>query len=389
MDNITSMPKLPFDLAQVPVTPCTVCDEAVLQHNLEILGGVQARTGARILLALKGFATFSMFPQVRQVLKGICASSPHEARLGREEFGAEVHCYAPAYSEADMAELLGLSDHIVFNSFNQWRRFREPVRQCGRELKCGIRINPEYSEVAVDLYNPCARFSRLGVTPDNFEPAELDGISGLHFHTHCEQNSDALEHTLAVVEEKFGRYLPALEWVNFGGGHHITRADYDVDRLCRLVDAFQQRYQVQVYLEPGEAVGWQVGVLVAEVLDIVENGMQIAILNTSAANHMPDVLEMPYRPEIVGAAPPGELPYTYRLGGLTCLAGDVVGDYSFPAPLQVGSRLAFLDMAHYSMVKSNTFNGVKLPALALRRRSTGRIEMIRQFGYEDYRNRLS
>jgi carboxynorspermidine decarboxylase len=379
---------LNFDPQRVQ-TPCIVCDEDALQHNLEVLDLVQQRTGCRILLSLKGFATFSMFPQIRQVLHGICASSPHEARLGREEFNREVHTYAPAYSDADIAELITLTDHLVFNSFRQWRKYRDRIQAAARPIQCGIRINPEYSEIEVDLYNPCASFSRLGVPRRHFEAASLDGISGLHFHTHCEQNADALEHTLAVVEERFGPWLADMEWVNFGGGHHITRADYDVDRLCRLVDAFQTRYGVQVYLEPGEAVGLNVGVLVATVLDIVENGMDIAILDTSAAAHMPDVLEMPYRPAVYQAGNPGQHAFTYRLAGLTCLAGDVIGDYSFEQQLQAGDRVIFLDMAHYSMVKSTTFNGIKLPSIALCNSRLPDVRVVREFAYEDYRNRLS
>jgi carboxynorspermidine decarboxylase len=371
-------------------TPCYVVDESKLEQNLRRLDEVQRRTGARILLALKGFAMFSTFPQIRRYLHGAAASSLCEARLAREEFGREVHVYAPAYRDDEMAELIRYANHLVFNSFAQWRRFRPAVEAAGKPVRCGIRINPGHSEVKVKLYDPCAAGSRLGVTLDQFEGQDLGGLSGLHFHTLCELNSDALERTLAVVEAKFGRSLAGLQWINFGGGHHITRGDYDLDRLCRVIQGFRGRHpHLEVYLEPGEAIALNTGVLVARVLDIVHNEKAIAILDTSAAAHMPDVIEMPYRPGLVGAGLPGEFQHDYRLGGLTCLAGDVIGDYSFPAPLQVGDRLVFLDMAHYTMVKNNTFNGVGLPSIAILRAESGRVDVVRRFGYEDYRNRLS
>jgi carboxynorspermidine decarboxylase len=371
-------------------TPCYVMDEGKLESNLAVLDRVQRETGARILLALKGFAMFSTFPIIRRVLHGTAASSLHEARLGAEEFGREVHVYAPAYRADEFGELLTYAHHMVFNSFAQWRQFRPAVRAGARPVRCGIRINPRHSEVKVPLYDPCAPGSRLGVTRDGFDGQDLAGLTGLHFHTLCELNSDALERTLAVVESQFGEFLNGMEWVNFGGGHHISRPDYDVDRLCRVIDAFRRRFpRLDVYLEPGEAVALNTGVLVASVLDVVHNALDIAILDTSAAAHMPDVLEMPYRPQIAGAAAPGEKPYTYRLGGLTCLAGDVIGDYAFDARLKPGDKLVFLDMAHYTMVKNNTFNGVGLPSIAIHRPGTGELRVVRRFGYEDYRNRLS
>jgi carboxynorspermidine decarboxylase len=373
---------------EVP-TPCYVCDTGKLAANLAVLDLVQRRTGARIILAFKGFAMWRLFPRIRAVLPGASASSLDEARLAAEEFGGEVHVYCPAYREEDFAEIIGYADHLVFNSFNQWRQFRERVAAHPRPVSCGIRVNPQYSEVEVDLYNPCGRYSRLGVTREQFRPELLEGIEGLHFHALCEQNADALAGTLAAFEEKFGQFVPGLKWVNFGGGHHITRADYDLDLLCRLIDGVQQRYGVQVYLEPGEAIALNIGVLVARVLDIVENEISTAILDTSAACHMPDVLEMPYRPKVFGAGEPGQYPYTYRLGGLSCLAGDVIGDYSFPDPLQPGQRLIFGDMAHYTMVKNTTFNGVRLPSIAIYEPGPARLEVVRRFGYEDYRNRLS
>jgi len=377
-----------LDLDRVP-TPCFVLDETALKRNLKILASVQDRTGCRILLALKGFSMFSVFPMIRQTLHGVCASSPHEARLGREEFGREVHTFAAAYSDEDMREIIPLSDHIVFNSFALWQRFQPMIDQAPRPIRCGIRINPAHSEVEVPIYDPCAPGSRLGVLAHQFQGQSLDGLSGLHFHTLCEKNADALARTLEKVEAQFEPYIRQMEWVNFGGGHHITRDDYDVDLLCRLINDFKEKYEVAVYLEPGEAVALNAGVLVASVLDIVENDMRIAILDTSAATHMPDVLEMPYRPEIIGAGRPGEKPYSYRLAGLSCLAGDVIGDYSFEKLLAVGDKLVFCDMAHYSMVKTNTFNGIKLPSIAIYNADTDEFTIIRKFGYDDFKNRLS
>lgn len=369
-------------------SPCYVVDEGLLRQNLEILNGVQRRTGCKILLALKGFSMFSTFPLVGQYLAGTTASSLFEARLGREEMGGEVHIFSPAYPEEDLDEILSICDHMVFNSFAQWEKHRERVCSSPRKIECGIRLNPEYSEAHTAIYDPCSPFSRLGVTLKNFEPEKLEGIDGLHFHTLCEQNSDALEHTAKVIEEKFGPYLKGLKWLNFGGGHHITRPDYDIPRLERTIQHFQEKYGVQVYLEPGEAVALNTGFLVATVLDTLHNGMDIVILDASAACHMPDVLEMPYRPKILGAGEPGEKPYTFRLGGNTCLAGDIIGDYSFDAPLKPGDRLVFCDMAHYSMVKNNTFNGINLPSIAIHTEA-GEIRVVRRFGYEDFKNRLS
>jgi len=369
-------------------TPCYVVDERLLVKNLEILKGVQDRTGCKILLALKGFSMYAVFPLIGQYLKGITASSLFEARLGFEEMGQEVHIYSPAYIEAEFDEILKYCDHIVFNSFYQWNKFRDSVKNNPRRIECGLRINPEYSEIATPIYNPCYQYSRLGITLPNFKPEELAGIDGLHFHTLCEQNSDTLERTIKVVEEKFGRYLKGMKWLNLGGGHHITRDDYNIETLVECIDYLQGKYGVSVYLEPGEAVALNTGYLVSRVLDIVDNGMKIAILDASAACHMPDVLEMPYRPNIIDSGQPGEYPYTYRLGGNTCLAGDVIGDYSFKEPLKPGDILVFCDMAHYTMVKNNMFNGINLPAIALYNETEG-IRIVRQFGYEDFKKRLS
>ncbi len=370
-------------------TPCFVVDRGALERNLAILRSVQERTGCRILLALKGFAMFHVFPLLRKTLWGVCASSPHEARLGRKEFNKEVHAFAAAYSETHLRSLLKHSDVIVFNSFFQWQRFRPLIETASRAIGCGIRVNPEHSEGKVPLYDPCAEGSRLGVRREQFDGADLRGISGLHFHTLCEHNADALERTLRVFEDKFGTFLKGMSWVNFGGGHHITRADYDVDLLCRLIQDFTARYPVQVYLEPGEAVALNAGILVATVLDIVHNDMPIAILDVSVPCHMPDVLEMPYRPQVAGAGLPGEKAHTCRLAGLSCLAGDVAGEYSFDRPLRVGQKLAFLDMAIYSMVKTTTFNGVGLPSIALYDNRSDSVVLVKEFGYADYRDRLS
>lgn len=370
-------------------TPCFAVDEMLLKKNLEILSSVQKLTGTKILLALKGFAMYSTFNFIREYLSGICASSPHEARLGREEFGGEIHSFAAAYSDRDFDELLNLSDHIIFNSMSQYEHFAPKVMGNNRGVKFGLRINPEHRETEVEIYDPCAPFSRLGITAKNFPDALPPCISGLHFHNLCEKNSDALERTLLATEKKFGHFFHDCQWVNFGGGHHITRDDYDIGLLCDLILEFKYRYNVDVYLEPGEAVVLNTGFLVSTVLDVIDNGIKIAILDTSAATHMPDVIEMPYRPFIIGSDERGILPFTYRLGGLSCLAGDIIGDYSFEKPLNPGDRLVFTDMAHYSMVKTNTFNGIKLPDIYYFNSESGTIHHRKSFGYRDFKERLS
>lgn len=371
-------------------TPCYLISEEVIERNCAILDTVQQRTGAKILLALKAFALPSLFPLIAKILHGVCASGPIEARMGREEFGREVHTYAPAYSDAQMERVIRCSDHILFNSLNQWRKHRDRIRAAGCDIETGLRVNPGHAEVAIDLYNPCRPGSRFGVHPSDLAGEDLNGIDGLHFHALCEQNADVLERVLANFERLYGAYIPRMRWVNFGGGHHITRDDYDVDLLCSLITSFRKRHNdIPVYLEPGEAVVLNAGVFVTSVLDIIENGMQIAILDCSAETHMPDVLAMPYRPEIIGADKPGVRPFTYRLGGISCLAGDVIGDYSFAEPLQPGDRLVLLDMALYSFVKNTTFNGVELPALITFNRASDTVNIVRRFGYEDYKNRLS
>lgn len=386
--NVIGSETLDLELGGVP-SPSFVVDEARLRHNLAIFREVKKRTGCKILLALKGFSMFSTFPLLRTVLDGTCASSPHEARLGHEEFGGEVHVFAAAYSEPDIETLLPIAGHFSFNSLSQWNRYKTRIQSSGRKIDCGLRINPRHSEVEVAIYDPCAKFSRLGIPADQLEHADLSGISGLHFHNLCEKNADALERTLVAVEQKFGRWISRMKWMNFGGGHHITRSDYDVDKLCSLITRFKKQYPVEVYLEPGEAVALNTGYLVATVLDIIHNDMDIAILDTSATCHMPDTLEMPYRPMIVGSGQPGELAHTYRLGGLSCLAGDVINDYSFSRPLQIGDRLVFTDMGHYSMVKTTTFNGIKLPSIVYYRRNPDRADVVREFGYADFKSRLS
>jgi carboxynorspermidine decarboxylase len=380
-----------FDLKRVP-SPCYVVDEAALEANLKVLDYVQKPSGAKILLALKAFSMFSVAPLVMRYLHGTCASGIYEARLGREEFGGEVHTYCAAYRPHEMDDVLAVSDHVVFNSFNQWERYKEQALAAQKDrpqLAFGLRINPEHSEGATPIYDPCAPCSRMGIPIARFSGQDLSGISGLHFHTLCEQDFAPLARTLDVVEKNFGPYLEQLEWINFGGGHHITRPDYQVDALIERIKQFQEKYGVQVYLEPGEAVALNTGVLVAEVLDTNWNSMHLAILDASATCHMPDVLEMPYRPRITGSGKPEELAHTYRLGGPSCLAGDVIGDYSFPEPLNVGQRLMFEDMAIYTMVKNTTFNGIPLPSIALWNSETDALRIVKNFGYEDFRNRLS
>lgn len=373
-------------LKQLP-TPCYVIDEAALIKNLDILSYVEKQTGCHVLLAQKAFSAYRLYPLISQYISGTTASGIFEARLAREEMGnRQVHVYSPAFRDEDFDELLKICDHIVFNSFSQWKHFRNKAAQ-HPEIGFGLRINPEYSEIETDIYNPCFANSRLGITLANFEENELDGISGLHFHTMCEQGADTLERTLEIVEQRFGKYFHRMKWINFGGGHHITRADYDVERLIKCINGIKNKYSVQVYIEPGEAVALNAGWLVTSVLDLIKNNMDIAVVDTSAACHMPDVLEMPYRPMITGSGKPQEYPYTYRLGAPTCLAGDVIGDYSFEKPLSIGDKLVFTDMAIYSMVKNNTFNGMPLPSIYLLK-SDGSTELLKQFGYDDFKRRL-
>ncbi|HJB29038.1 MAG TPA: carboxynorspermidine decarboxylase [Candidatus Blautia faecavium] len=368
-------------------TPYFLVDEEKLLGNLKILDEVQHRTGCKILLAQKAFSMFHVYPLLAKHLAGTTASGLFEAKLGHEEFGGETHVFSPAYREEEFEELLTYVDDLVFNSPAQVKRYGARAKAAGKSV--GLRVNPECStQEGHAIYDPCAPGSRLGTTSAQFEEEILPLLDGLHFHTLCEQNSDDLEKTVAAFEEKFGKYFQGMKWLNLGGGHHITRADYDVERLIRIINYLKEKYQVQIYLEPGEAVVLNAGYLVSEVLEIVHNEMDIAILDTSAACHMPDVLEMPYRPPVKEGKMPGEMPYTYRLAGPTCLAGDVIGDYSFEKPLREGSRVVFEDMALYTMVKTNTFNGMCLPSIVYKKRD-GSCELVRSFGYEDFKNRLS
>lgn len=373
-------------------TPCYVIDEKRLQHNAEVILSVMSHTGCKILLAQKAFSNYDFYPLLSRYLAGTEASGLYEARLGKEEMPeGEVHVFCAAYRDDEFDELLKYADHIVFNSIHQLAKFGSLAKQQGKSI--GLRINPECStQEGHEIYDPCAKGSRLGVTRDVWDkemtPALLDMLDGIHFHTLCEQNSDALETTLKAVEEKFGDILPSMKWINMGGGHHITKADYDVARLEKLLIYAREKWDVQVYLEPGEAVALNAGYLLARILDIVENnGMKIAILDSSAACHMPDVIEMPYTPPILNAAADDSKPYRYRLAGPTCLSGDITGDYSFDAELMTGDMLIFGDMAIYTTCKNNTFNGMPLPDI-FRLGKDGSFEKLTDFGYGDFKGRL-
>nr|WP_255579415.1 carboxynorspermidine decarboxylase [Deinococcus sp. RIT780] len=390
------------DWAAIP-SPAFVLDESRLRRNLALISHVQRESGAQIIVAFKGFSMWSAFPLLREYgITGATASSLNEARLAREEMQGEVHVYAPAYSDAEFPAVLELADHLVFNSFSQWERFKPQVlaaREAGRTVHVGIRVNPEYAEVETDLYNPAGPFSRLGVTRREFRMDLMDGVDGLHFHTLCEKDSDTLERTLEVLERNFGDVLSQVKWVNFGGGHLMTREGYDIPRLIRVVRAFRERWGVHVILEPGSAFGWQTGWLVSSVLDVVHNVKDALLLDISVSAHMPDVLEMPYRPRILGAGDPPELDHhretsegagghPYLIGGTTCLAGDVVGEYVFPQPLKIGDRVVFDDMIHYTMVKTTFFNGVKHPDIGILHLD-GTYECVKSFGYEEFKAKLS
>ncbi len=371
---------------QVP-TPAYVIDEAKLVNNLEILKSVQDRTGCKVLLAQKAFSMYATYPLISQYLAGTTASGLYEAKLGREEFGGEVHVFAPAFKDADLEEILEIADHIVFNSERQLRKHVDKCRAVG--VSVGLRINPECSTQGDHaLYDPCAAGSRFGVRIDQFSEDLLDLVDGLHFHTLCEQNSDDLKTTLDAVEAKFGPYLHRIKWLNMGGGHHVTREDYDLELLISSIQHMQETYGLEVYIEPGEAIALNAGYLVTEVLDIFENGIETLVLDASATCHMPDVLEMPYRPPLRHGFEAGEKTYTYRLSSNTCLTGDIIGDYSFEKHVEIGDKLYFEDMAIYSFVKNNTFNGIGLPSLVLMDK-TGDCRIVKSFGYEDFKGRLS
>lgn len=370
-------------------TPVYLLDEKLIRENMQLMRYVKDRTGCKMLHALKAFASFTVFPLMSRYLDGACASGLYEARLGREEFKKEVFTFGAAYKEDEIGQIVNYSDAIIFNSFRQLEQYGQIARRAG--VQTGLRVNPGHSEVAIPAYDPCAPCSRLGITFSAFAEGFVRYktlIDGLHFHAMCEQNSDVLERVLQSFEYLYGPYIKGLKWVNFGGGHHITRDDYDVERLLKLITDFKNKYDVQVYLEPGEASVYNAGFLIASVLDIVENEMQVAILDASAETHMPDVLLMPYRPNVMNSGQPGEKKYTYRFAGPSCLAGDVMGDYSFDMPLRTGDKVVFTDMALYSIVKNTTFNGIGLPTIAIRK-EVGEAKVVKTFGYEDYKARQS
>lgn len=382
------IPCATLDPHSVP-SPSFVVDLACLQWNLEVLEDIQRRSSGKILLALKGFAMWRTFPLIRKYLAGVCASGPWEARLGHEEFGKEVHVYAPGFTDRDLDELLPIVDKISFNSVSQWRRHRKRVLGYDRKIDVSIRVNPECSTGKVPLYDPCVAGSRLGQLTGAITEEDLEGLTGLHFHTLCEQNADALEQTLEAFDKRCGKWMQDLHFLNMGGGHHITREDYDRDLLVRLIKETRAKYNVEVYLEPGEAIALGTGILLGTVVDITENAGEIAIVDLSATAHMPDTLEMPYRPDIRGAGEAGEKAHTYKLGGLSCLAGDIINHYSFDHPLKPGQTLIFEDQAHYTMVKTTFFNGVKHPSLCTWDPKQQHLEVVRKFRYEDYRDKLS
>lgn len=377
----------PDILATLP-SPCWLLEEDKLEKNLQILKHIKDSTGVKILLALKGYALWHSFDLIGKYLDGCCASGVHEAMLSDREFGKETHTYSPAYKEKDIAVIAFISKHMIFNSTEQLNRFSSKAKEANSNISIGLRVNPEYSKAPKEIYNPCAPYSRLGITIDNFDKSALEFIDGLHFHALCEESADALKTVLEIFEERFGKYLDQIKWVNFGGGHHITKLGYDTQKLISIIKHFNSKYpHLEVYLEPGEAVGWECGVLVATVLDIVHNDIDIAILDTSAEAHMPDTVIMPYRAEVRGAREAGIKPHTYQLAGNTCLAGDIMGDYSFDEPLQIGDKIIFEDQMHYSMVKATTFNGIPLPSIATLQKD-GSVDIIREFRYKDFKDRL-
>jgi len=368
-------------------SPCFVCEEDKLRANLVLMQDVQQRAGVDIILALKGFSMWSTFSIVSEYLQGATASSVWEAKLAKYEMGKEVHAYSPAYKPQDMDELIGLCEHISFNSISQWQQYKDQL--LASSVSPGLRINPESQEANTPLYDPCAPGSRLGILAEQLNGVDISGIEGFHVHNLCESDSFAAQRTLAAIEDKFGQYLPTLKWLNLGGGHLMTGANYDLEHLISTLKAFKVKYpNLRIIMEPGSAVAWQAGPLIAEVVDIVENGQKIAILDISATGHMPDVLEMPYRPAVYGSGLPNEKAYTYKLGGNSCLAGDVIDDYSFDQPLKAGDRLIFEDMLHYTMVKTTFFNGVEHPAIGILQ-SSGEFKLVKTFTYEDFKNRLS
>jgi len=401
--NPTMPPAFNYAGLKIP-TPYYIIDRALLRRNMQILEDVQHRSGCKILLAMKAFSTWGVFQDMVPFLSGVATSSFNETMLGKEEFGKQVHMYSPAYSRQEIRAVLPLVDYLIFNSVNQWKMFKPIVKKYERKIQCGLRINPEYSEVQTELYNPCTSRSRFGIRQDDLELSDLRGIDGFHFHTMCQQGADVLERTLELVEDRFGKYLKRLKWINFGGGHHITRRGYNVDHLCEIVTRFRRKYGLEIFIEPGEAHVLNTGFLVTTVLDVIENpnSIDVAIVDSSAAAHMPDVLEMPYTPEILGArrvvesgadtdTPLEEGRYKYIVGSKTCLSGDIIGEYLMQKPLKVGGRIVFCDMAQYTMCKNTMFNGLNLPAIVScdSDSPSGNFRVIRKFDYLDFKNRLS
>jgi len=389
MREIDKISKITPEILESLPSPCWLLEEHLLERNLQILSYIKEQTGIKILLALKGYSLWSSFELVGRYLDGCCASGLHEAILADSEFGKELHTYSPAFKDSDIEQIASISHHMVFNSPSQIDRFAKIAKSINPSLSIGLRVNPEYSSSPVELYNPCGVYSRLGTKAEDTNSSIVELIDGLHFHALCEQDATALGSVLTAFEEKFGHLLDTLKWVNFGGGHHITKSGYDIEMLISIIQKFQERYpHLNIYLEPGEAVGWETGVLVATVLDIVHNGIDIAILDTSAEAHMPDTLIMPYRADVRGATKAGEKRYTYRLAGNTCLAGDIMGDYSFDEKLKIGDRVIFEDQMHYTMVKATTFNGIPLPSIAILGED-GQVDIIKNYGYSDFKSRLS
>ncbi|EKD27754.1 MAG: hypothetical protein ACD_79C00592G0006 [uncultured bacterium] len=377
-------------------TPCFIVDEKALEENLKILSAVQKQSGIRILLALKAFSMYSVFPLISRHLYGICASGLNEARLGFEEFKKEVHTFSPAFSENEFSEISRCSNYIIFNSIAQWKKFKPIIQKNKKKIYAGLRLNPEHSVASrkFGVYDPCSKNSRLGITLDNLDEKELDGITGIHFHALCEQNADALEEVLDAFVKRFSHIIKKMEWVNFGGGHHITAKNYDRKKLKKLISDFKKQFPSinRIYMEPGEAIALNAGIFVSTVLDIVQNEKKTAILDSSVETHFPDILitkneAEPYIPEIIGADLSGKYPYKYLLGGISCAAGDVFGEYSFKKPISIGQKIFFLDAAHYSMVKLSTFNGVELPTIYLLSKS-GKLKLIKEFSYKDFKARL-
>ncbi|TLV03068.1 carboxynorspermidine decarboxylase [Dyadobacter luticola] len=385
---------MPIDYSQIP-SPCFVLHEDLLRKNLALIDSVQKAAGCKIILALKGFSMYSVFPIVKEYLSGATASSLNEVKLINDFMGYQAHTYMPAYLDQEFDEILQRSSHITFNSLTQWERFKSRVEEFkslnpSHALSCGIRVNPQYSEVATEMYNPCVPGSRLGVTRDKLPNVLPEGIEGIHFHTLCENGSDTLERTLEALESKFSDLLHQAKWLNMGGGHLMTREGYDIEKLIQLVKKIREKYNLEAILEPGSAIAWRTGELVTTVLDVMDSqGVDVAILDTSFAAHMPDTLEMPYKPAISDSyhdAVDGKP--TYRMGGMTCLAGDFIGDYSFDTPLEIGQKIIFEDMIHYTMVKTTTFNGVNLPSIGIWKTS-GEFQLVRTYGYESFKDRLS